>query len=103
MKVTARFYGNLRRQVGQRDLELEVAPGTSAAQLLEVLERRLGPEVSAHLRPSQEGHFSMLILVNGQDHHFTGGLAAPLPEGALVEFMLPLAGGGPSGSTEGAP
>lgn len=96
MKVTVRFYGLLRRQVNhQRDLEVELPPGTTLAQLLNVLEARLGPEIGAQLRPFQGGHFAMLIVVNGQDHYFTGGMQAPLPEGALVEFMFPLAGGGP--------
>ena len=94
MKVTTRFYGSLRRQVGQRDLELDLACDTTLAQLLEMMDKRLGVEVGQQLRPFQDGQFAMLILVNGQDHHFMGGMEAPLPEGALVEFMLPLAGGG---------
>ncbi len=93
MKATARFYGSLRRQAGRRELDLDLAPGMTLAHFLKVVEERLGSEAGVHLHPFHGGHYALLITVNGQDHHFTGGLEAPLPEGALVELMPPLAGG----------
>ena len=93
MKATARFYGHLRPQAGRRDLELDLAPGTTLAHFLRMVEERLGPEAGVHLHPFHGGHYALLIAVNGQDHHFVGGLEAPLPEGALVDLMPPLSGG----------
>lgn len=79
MKVRVRFFASLRELVGQGQVEMELAPATTIAQLREIMNRRF---------PGLE-RASVRLAVNTQ-------FAEPgqvLHEGDEIAWLPPLSGG----------
>ncbi len=93
MKVTANFHGHLRSTLGTTRQEFGLPEGSTLQSLICEIGVLYGDKVKASLGPWSEGEFVMLILVNGQDQHFLGGLETQLKDGDDIDFMPPMSGG----------
>ena len=79
MKIRARFFARCREAVGKGEMEIKVAEGTTAADLLD----KLGHECPEFARNS------VLIAVNDEFVNPDFGLK----EGDEVAFLPPVSGG----------
>lgn len=85
----------LKRICGQREFELSVPRGSTVKDLLSLMIKKWGDELSNHLY--QPGTHSVLphirLMVNGRSIEFLKGLETVLQDGDEFQ-MLPLVAGG---------
>lgn len=79
------LYASLRERAGTRGLELDLAPGSTLADLVELLK--------AELSVSDDEARAFKVLIDGRPAEALGGLRAPLRDGCSVSIFPPIAGG----------
>jgi len=96
VKVTVKYWGQIKRIAGRPSDELELAAGATVRELLDSVADRHGAELAAHL--VEEGGAprpSLVVTVDGVQASFDP--PAELHDGAEVALLPPIAGGAPRG------
>ena len=95
MKVTIHTILTLKRIIGARKLDVDLADEASVEDLLSLMKKRWGEELSSHLFNPQSGCLipHVRIMVNGRQIEFLNGIDTPLTDGDEV-LILPLVAGG---------
>lgn len=91
MKIV--FYATLRPIVGGRSIEMAVADGATACDLLHTLSDTYPP--LAPMMWAADGSLTeyLKVYINGRDIRHLQSLETPVPEGATVDIFPPVAGG----------
>lgn len=95
MKITLQTVLGLRQAIGQGETEIELAEGSTVADLVASMKQRWGDRLSSHFIDPVSGSVlpHMRIMVNGRTIAFLKGMDTPLAEGDEV-LIVPLASGG---------
>ncbi len=95
MKVRVHTILTFARILGDRDVEITLAPGSTVQDLLLKMKERWGEALSPHL--FQPGTVvplpHIVVMVNGRSIRFLRGLETELREGDEVLLFPPVAGG----------
>lgn len=90
--ITVRFFAAIRQIFGQKEAMLSpndaATVGEALRQVCNTLDRERGLFVDADQLRSD-----LIVLVNGRNIAFLGGLAAPLNDGDVVAIFPPVKGG----------
>jgi len=95
MKVTIHTILNLKKIIGARQLDVELADGASVNDLLSLMKTRWGEALSSDLFDPETGCVipHVRIMVDGRQIEFLNGVDTPLQDGDEV-LILPLVAGG---------
>lgn len=91
MTVTVKVFGGLRELAASSAITVSLPLGTTVADLLVALHRRV-PALHKKLETGlADGYIN--ILLNGHNVRFLDGLKTRLPAGATIAFLPPIGGG----------
>jgi molybdopterin synthase sulfur carrier subunit len=95
IKIKVYTIMELKRICGQREFELSVPRGSTVKDLLSLMIKKWGDELSNHLyRPGTHSVLPHIrLMVNGRSIEFLKGLETVLQDGDEFQ-MLPLVAGG---------
>jgi len=95
MKITLCTILGLKQVIGQKQVEIELPPGSKLEELIEYMKGKWGDKLTPHLLDPASGAVlpHMRVMVNGQTIHFLQGMQTPLKEGDEV-LILPMVSGG---------
>jgi molybdopterin converting factor small subunit len=93
MRVSVRFLGMLRDQVGQKSLDVDLPEGASFDELMDAIAPALEHKVGDWAWDKENRRFSPRVVVRRQDSRGTAVSDGPLVEGEEVVVFPPLAGG----------
>jgi len=71
---------------------VELPEGATVTDLIDYLGRNYGPEVEKVLKPAEPARFPLMVIVNSTEVREKRDEFV-LPEGAVVDFLSPMAGG----------
>lgn len=95
LTVKVKFMGDLPAVIGQRMLQLEMPPNSTAGDLLACLSETYGEAFRARVFASPDKlHHYILVFVDGKNIKGNGGFDMPLGGGEVDVIMLPMFGGG---------
>ena len=92
MKVTIRFFGQIRQAAGRAAEILELESPITPKDLVERLAQESGDPLRSHLLGADGKLRPSLVLVVG-DEQIDVGAAAPLRDGDELTILPPIAGG----------
>lgn len=90
--MIARYFATIRDLTGESERQVDPAPAT-LADLLELLAERYGGGFRGAVFDGAALSAAVMILVDGHNVCFTGGLETPLGENAEVALFPPVGGG----------
>lgn len=90
--MTVKFFATFRQLTGEESRRVDSSPAT-AGELLRALSGRYGPAFEAAVFDDGRLSETVIILVNGRNLHFTGGLDTPLGADDEVSVFPMVAGG----------
>lgn len=90
--MIARYFATIRDLTGENEARLDPAPAT-LADLLESLAERYGGGFRGAVFDGAALSAAVMVLVNGHNACFTGGLETPLDDNDEVSLFPPVGGG----------
>jgi molybdopterin converting factor small subunit len=92
MKVTVRFFGLLKRHLGESERVFELPEGSSAGDLLRLIGEELGPNLPAGLWDGESGRFHRTVRISIKGGPFLDE-TEPLLDGSELVLLFTMAGG----------
>ena len=92
MKVTVRFFGQVRQAAGKDSEILEIDPATTPRAVVQRLAESSGEPLRSHLLGDDGEVRSSLVLVIG-DEQVDLDTTSPLADGDELTILPPIAGG----------
>jgi molybdopterin converting factor small subunit len=94
MSVVVELFGILAREVGTKEVVVEIEDSISVEQLLEDLTKRLGDKFTNKLIDKSTKKFvPLLLMINGKDAPWEVTRTRTLVSGDRVTILPPIAGG----------
>ncbi len=87
------FYATLRPLAGQKTVEFDLPPGSTAGDLLRAVGERFPPIGALLWTETGELGDYIKVFVDGREIRHLQLLATPVPPGAEVDIFPPAAGG----------
>lgn len=94
VRVTIRFFTNLREITGKREEAVELTKGTTVDELIQFLSREYGEKFTSYLYDEKTGvHGYLQILVNGESITTLQEFKTELKDGDTLAIIPPVGGG----------
>ncbi len=92
-RIKVEFFATLRLVLGVAGLEIEAGGPVSVRQLIDMVSRKLGTDISVKLLDGDRVKRGTMILVNGKNIHHLNGLDTTVNPGDRVAVFPPAGGG----------
>jgi len=94
-KVTVKFFGDVSRIAGIKQMEVEIPGDLTLHDLLLILKKKLGERIYEHVVDTKRMEIkrTVIVFIDGRNAMGTGGLKSKIKDKSIVAFFPPGVGG----------
>jgi len=94
-KVTVKFFGNISKIAGLKQIEVEIPRDSTLHDLMLILKEKLGDGIYRHVVETgrMEIKRTVIVFVNGKNATTLNGLKSKIKDSSIVAFFPPGVGG----------